>query len=256
MPDKDKDQPSFPEGYEQFNEEMAHDIQQLRHYQFALEKTNQDLAQAYEDLKGNSHLSDDYENRVAVVKNLENLEKFQQGQVNLFTNKTYGTLDRMMNEHQEAPEVREQVMQVLDAKVNHEKYQNNSPYEDQSQENKEITEDKTASVPKESIQEKADLFAENRNDIKDGVSTDKSGKPQGYQLPFLQKKKEELQQYKAELAEKKHETEKAPTPDKNQIPNGGYLNYQLKFQQPPSKEQTSRDKIRDFSKNNKDIDKD
>ncbi len=255
MPDKDKDQPSFPEGYEQFNDEMAHDIQQLRHYQHALEQTNQDLAQAHIDLKGHSPWSSDYNNRVAVLKNLENLQKFQEGQVNLFTNKTYGTLDRMMNEVQEVPEVRQQVMQVLDAKVNPEKYENNSPYEERNQDAKELPEDKTASAPKAPLQEKADLFAENRKDIRDGISTDKTGKPQDYQLPFLQKKKE-LQQYKAELAEKKNETEKTPTPDKNQIPNGGYLNYQLKFQQPPSKEQTSRDKIRDFAKNNKDVSKD
>ncbi|MBA4853750.1 hypothetical protein [Emticicia sp. BO119] len=253
MPDKEKDQPSFPEGYEQFNDEMAHDIQQLRHYQHALEQTNQDLAKAHQDLKKHSPWSSDYNNRAAVLKNLEDLQKFQQGEVNRFTAKTYGALDRMMNEVQEVPEVREQVMQVLDEKVNPEKYENNTPYEKQNQESKEIPEDKLETETRESIKEKADLFAENRNNIRAGISADKTDKPKDYKLPFLQKKKEEMQQYKTELAEKKNETEKTPTPDKNQIPNAGYLNYQLKFQKPVSKEQSKEKLVKDFSKNNKDI---
>jgi len=241
--DKDKIEPSFPEPFEHFDQELAPDIAHLRNAMSQLEHNQKEWQQALKEIKNVSFFHPSHKNQEATVlyyqENVRNLE----AQVQEYQGKTYGRMERILKEHDVDPELATQVMNVLDAKVHPEKQENKSPEEDKNT----IQEDKET--------ESNNPVVENPTDV---TQTDKIPPKQDYTISLIQQKREQqkqLQQQKAEISEKTNELGKSD--GKESIPTSGslnyQLNYQLKYQNPVSKEQPKEKLVKDFSKNNKDI---
>lgn len=240
--DKNRVEPSFPEPFEHFDQELAPDIADLQNAMNQLEYHQKEWQQALKEIKNVSFFHPAYKNQEAMVlyyqENVRNLEK----QVQEYQAKTYGRMERILNEHEVEPEIATEVMTALDAKVHPEKYENKSPNEDKNiaQEDKE-TESVNATV-------------ENPTEV---TQTDKMPPKQDYTLSLILQKREQqkqLQQQKAEIAEKTNEIQKSD--GKEPIPASGSLNYQLKYQKPILREQPRENLVKGFSKNNKDISRD
>lgn len=239
---KETFEPSFPEPFEHFDQELAPDIAHLRNAMNQLEHSQKEWQQALKEMKNVSFFHPSHKNQEATVQyyqeNVRNLEK----QVQEYQGKTYGRMERILKEHEVEPELASQVMIALDAKVHPEKYENKSPEED-----KHIQEDKEMETVNPAV--------ENLSDV---TQADKIPPKQDYTISLIQQKIEQqkqLQQQKAEISEKTNELGKSdgqePTPTSGSLPY--QLNYQLKHQKLVSKEQPKEKLVKDFSKNNKDI---
>lgn len=243
---KDTVEPSFPEPFEHFDQELAPDIAHLRNAMNQLEHNQKEWQQALKEIKNVSFFHPSHKNQEATVlyyqENVRNLE----AQVQEYQGKTYGRMERMLKEHEVEPELATQVMTALDAKVHHEKQENKSPDEDKNI----IQEDKETESVNPAIGQPADLTHV--------TQADKIPSKQDYTISLIQQKREQqkqLQQQKTEISEKTNELGKSD--GKESIPTSGSLNYQLnyelKYQSPVSKEQPNEKLVKDFSKNNKDI---
>lgn len=241
--DKDKIEPSFPEPFEHFEQELAPDITHLRNAMNQLEHNQKEWQQALKEIKNVSFFHPSHRNYEATVQyyqeNVRNLE----AQVQEYQGKTYGRMERILKEHDVEPELASEVMNVLDAKVHPEKLENKSPDEDKNI----IQEDKETESVNPVIEQPVDI-----------TQADKIPPKQDYTISLIQQKREQqkqLQQQKSEISEKTNEIEKSD--GKEPIPASGslnyQLNYQLKYQKPVSKEQPKEKLVKDFSKNNKDI---
>lgn len=243
---KDKVEPSFPEPFEHFDQELAPDIAHLRNAMSQLEHNQKEWQQALKEIKNVSFFHPSHRNYEATVQyyqeNVRNLEI----QVQEYQAKTYGRMERMLKEQDVDPELATQVMNVLDAKVHPEKQDNKRPDEDKNIDQ----EDKETETVNPDIEQPADLTHV--------TQADKIPPKQDYTISLIQQKREQqkqLQQQKAEISEKTNEIEKFN--GKEPIPASGslnyQLNYQLKFQKPVSREQQKEKLVKDFSKNNKDV---
>lgn len=240
---KDKFEPSFPEPFEHFDQELAPDIANLQNAMNELEHNQKEWQQALKEMKNVSFFHSAYKNQEATVLYYqENMSKWE-AQVKEYQGKTYGRMERILKEHEVEPELANQVMTALDAKVHPEKYENKSPDED-----KNIT-------PEDKETESVNPPVEKQMDVS---QTDKAPPKQDYTISLLQQKREQQkqrEQQKVEISEKANELEKSD--GKEPIPTSGsltyQLNYQLKYQKPATKEQPKEKLVKDFSKNNKDI---
>ena len=244
--DKHTITPSFPEPFEHFEQELAPDIAGLRDAMTQLEYNQKEWQQALKEIKNVSFFHPAYKNQEATVLYYQDNVRKLEGQVQAYQAKTYGRMERILKEHEVEPELANQVMNALDAKVHPEKYENKSLNEDKNM----AQEDKEA--------ESINPTVENPADLTNVTQTDKTPPKQDYTLSLIQQKREQqkqLQEQKAEISEKTNELEKSD--GKESIPTSGslnyQLNYQLKYQKTASMEQPKEKLVKDFSKNNKDI---
>jgi len=241
--DKHTITPSFPEPFEHFEHELAPDIAGLRDAMTQLEYNQKEWQQALKDMKNVLPPHPNYSNHEAVVQGYQKNIRELEGKVQEYQGKTYGRIERILKEHEVEPELANQVMTALDAKVHPEKYENKSPDEDKNI----IPEDKEMESVRPAIESPTEI-----------IQADKTPPKQDYTLSLIQQKREQqkqLQEQKAEISEKTNELEKSD--GKESIPTSGslnyQLNYQLKYQKTASMEQPKEKLVKDFSKNNKDI---
>lgn len=237
-----KQEPSFPEPFEHFNQEMAADIQQLRLAEQKLGRLNNDLAQAKNKIKDIGPSDSRNTNLSETVSLYQKQIRETEQNITQLKAKTYGQFEQFFKKHDVEPELANQVMQVLDEKVNPDKHENRTREEDKQLSRQEITIE-----PEQGESEISNNTPESREHA-NTVSNPKSApKDNNYKLSLFLKKEEEQAKLQASIEQKTAET------DKNVIQKSLYLNYQLKSQKPVFKETPIEKKSRDFSKNSKDI---
>lgn len=246
--DKDKPEPSFPVPYDHFNEVLALDIQELRKSQKEYELSKSEFAKANENLKNISPHHHDYRNKELTVLYHQKNEKILEEKVSYYHARTYGVLERALEENEAEPDLKQEVMQVLDEKLYPEKYDNKSPNEE-----KLVNHSKKETADKDQQLKTFSAYSENRKDMKVEQEKESSSSKEDYSLTLIQQKKAEKEQQKADIREKSADNEKSIEPKKESIPDSGYLNYQLKYQKPVYLEKSAEDKTRDTSKERKDI---
>ncbi|MBA4853460.1 hypothetical protein [Emticicia sp. BO119] len=239
---KDKDTKtdlSFPEPFDVYNQEMAADIEKLRAQQQKLENLETGLGKAMQRLKDNGPA------RLDIVHSVQIFQddiRTTEGEISALKAKTYDQFERIFAEHEVDPELANQVIQVLDKNVYPERFQNNTPIEEQTLDSlSKNSEAKTIST--ESLKSPDD----NRHEVSNTPEATKPTSKNDYTISLLQRRKMERETDKAEIGNK------ANVVEREAIPQSNYLNYQLKLQKPIIKEQPKEKLVKDFSKNNKDI---
>lgn len=238
--DQTKQEISFPEPFEHFNQEMASDIQQLRWAEQKLGKLKSDLEQAKDNIKDIGPQDSRHNNLYDTVSLYQNQIRETEQNITKLQSKTYGRFEQFFKDHDVEPELANQVMHVLDEKVYPDKYANRSHEEDKQLDQEEIQ--VNPKIGKSEITNDISESHEHTQNANEPVV--KGG---NYSISLFERKKEEKARIEAGLTEKTAEI------DKNVMQSGASLNYQLKYQKPVFKEQPKEKLVKDFSKNSKDL---
>lgn len=238
----EKQEKSFPEPFDQFNESMAPTIDLLRATEQQLAIAKEQNARLVEEIRNKGTHHPEYANLSETIRQYQSDIRGFEAQIPELKSKTYGVFERYAQMHDFDPELTNQAMQVLDEKIYPEKYANKSPEQekDASQESIEINNE-------EIKPEISNDVSENRESVENVNSSNVSPQRNNYTLSLFQRKKEEQAKLQSSIGEKTADI------DKNVMQNSYQLNYQLKYQKSTIQEQPKEKLVKDFSKNKDDI---